>query len=113
MGTPPQSDLSLGRRKLVQANPNTSTRRIGLPKHRLDKNGMASDHDFEIYETTWRGQRAYVIPIPETYGSWRKRKIEVFPQYDRIEGTAEDDNGNTVVLGMPMASDLTNSHTST
>ena len=39
--------------------------------------------------------------------------IEVFPQYDRIEGTAEHDNGNTVVLGYANGIGLTNSHIST
>jgi hypothetical protein len=66
MVTPPQSDLSLGTMKLVRANPNTSTRRISLPKHRLEKYDMETGREYEIYETTWRGQRAFVIPIPGT-----------------------------------------------
>jgi hypothetical protein len=37
------------------------------------------------------------IKNPE--GVWKKRTIELFPEYDRMEGTAEDSNGKIEVLG--------------
>jgi len=62
----PTKELSLGTRKLVQANPNTQTVRIALPLHRVRKYRMTPGEDYEIREKGYQGGRAFVIPIPAT-----------------------------------------------
>jgi len=69
MGTQPSmptKEISLGTRKLVQANPNTQTVRIALPLHRVRKYRMSAGEEYEIREKGYQGGRAFVIPIPST-----------------------------------------------